>query len=575
MQAVEQTLALRLRTALVAAFGADYHEWDPHLRAATRPEFGHFQTNLPLRLAGPAALPAHQVAERLLARLRVDDLCLPPVPAGRGFINLTLRPEFLAAQVNTLLTDDRLGVTPAALPQRIVVDFSSPNVAKEMHVGHLRSTVIGDTLARVLAFVGHDVVRQNHLGDWGTQFGMLIEELLDSGHDGGDLDLRALGALYRRARARFDGDDAFAYRARSRLVALQAGDERTVGIWRRLVAVSLSAFDETYTRLGTQLTDADVAGESSYHDDLPRVVADLAEAGLLTESDGALCAFPPGFTTRDGTPLPLIVRKADGGFGYDATDLAAIRHRIDSLRADRLVYVVDTRQSLHFDQVFALARVAGWLPERVTARHVAFGMVLGADGKPFKTRSGDTVSLASLLDAAEAKAAALLDERGSALAEPARSAAARAIGIGAVKYADLANDLGRDYVFALDRMVALTGNTGPYLQYAHARLASLLDRAGGAPGRVTVLERDAEQRLALLLTGFAGAVETVASTLEPHRLCGYLYQVATASSVFYEQCPVLRAEGDVRTSRLALCLATRRVLATGLDLLGITALTRM
>lgn len=575
MHAAEKTLALRLRTALVAAFGADYKEWNPQLRAATKPEFGHFQTNLPLRLVKPTTLAPSQVAERLLAELHVDDLCLPPVLAGQGFINLTLRPEFLASQVNALLTDELLGVAPASPPQRIVIDFSSPNVAKQMHVGHLRSTIIGDTLARVLAFVGHDVVRQNHLGDWGTPFGMLIEQLLDEGHDGGDLDLPALDALYRRARARFVGDSTFAGRARSRVVALQTGDERTVGIWRRLVAVSLSAFAETYARLDVQLADADVAGESSYSDDLPQVVADLAAAGLLTESGGALCAFLTGFTNRDGAPLPLIVRKADGGFGYDATDLAAIRYRVDKLRADRLVYVVDARQSLHFDQVFALARTASWLPEQVAAQHVGFGMVLGEDGKPIKTRSGDTVSLASLLDAAEAKAAALLDERGSTLAEPGRSATARAVGIGAVKYADLANDLGRDYVFALDRMVAMDGNTGPYLQYAHARLASLMDKAGDAPGQVTMLEHPAEQRLALLLTGFAGTVESVASTLEPHRLCGHLHQIATALSVFYEACPVLKADGDLRTSRLALCRATRRVLATGLNLLGITALDRM
>ena len=574
MHAAEEILASRLHAALAAAFGADLQEWDPQLRSATRPEFGHFQTNLPLRLAKPTGLPPAQVADRLLAALEVDDLCLPPTAAGAGFINLTLRPEFLAGQVNALLTDELLGARPV-VPQRVVVDFSSPNVAKQMHVGHLRSTVIGDALARVLAFIGHDVVRQNHLGDWGTQFGLLIEQLLDEDHDGGDLDLPALDALYRRGRARFDGDPAFAHRARSRVVALQTGDERTVGIWARLVAASMAAFDDMYARLGVQLTAADVAGESSYNDDLPGVVADLTEAGLLVESDGALCAFLPGFTNRDGAPLPLIVRKADGGFGYDATDLAAVRHRVDRLGADRLVYVVDARQSLHFDQVFVLARAAGWLPDRVAAEHVAFGTVLGGDGKPFKTRGGDTVSLVSLLDAAEAKAAALLDERGSMLEEPDRSATARAIGIGAVKYADLVNDLGRDYVFALDRMVAMDGNTGPYVQYAHARLVSLLDKAGEAPDRVTRLAHPAEQRLALLLTGFAGAVTATAETLEPHRLCGYLHQVATALSVFYEACPVLKADGDVRASRLTLCLATRRVLATGLTLLGITPLHRM
>lgn len=575
MHPAEETLAFRVKVALVAAFGPGFGAWDPQMRAATKPEFGHFQTNLPLRLAKPMGLPPRQVGEQLLAALEIDDLCLPAVLAGQGFINLTLRPDFLAAQVSAMLTDDRLGVEPASPPQRVVVDYSSPNVAKQMHVGHLRSTVIGDALARVLAFAGHDVVRQNHLGDWGTQFGMLIEQLLDEGHDGGDLDLTGLDVLYRRARGRFDADAAFADRSRTRVVALQSGDAPTLDIWRRLVAVSLAAFDEMYTRMGAALTGADVAGESSYNDDLSEVVDTLTEAGLLTESDGALCAFLPGFIGRDGAPLPLIVRKADGGFGYDATDLAAIRHRVGTLGADRLVYVVDARQSLHFDQVFALARRVGWLPERVAAQHVAFGTVLGADGKPFQTRSGQTVPLASLLDDAEAKAAALLDERGSDLTEPTRSTTARAVGIGAVKYADLVNDLGRDYVFAVDRMVAMDGNTGPYLQYAHARLASLLAKTADTPTQVLRLEHPAEQRLALLLTGFGGATAEVASTLEPHRLCGYLHEVATALSVFYETCPVLKADGEIRNSRLALCVATRRVLATGLDLLGITAPDRM
>jgi arginyl-tRNA synthetase len=575
MHAIEEALRLRLAAALVAAFGQDYRGWDLQLRAATNPGFGHFQTNLALRLARPTGLSPQQVGAELLRALDVEDLCLPPVLAGQGFINLTLRPDFLSGQVNSMLADDLLGVELASSPQRVVVDYSSPNVAKEMHVWHLRSTVLGDALARVLSHVGHDVIRQNHLGDWGTQFGMLIEHLLDENHTGHDLDLPALADLYRRARSRFDSDVSFADRSRARVVALQASDEETLALWRQLVAVSLAAFDEMYARLGAQLTDADVAAESSYNDDLAKVVADLDDAGLLTESDGALCAFLPGFTGRDGSPLPLIVRKGDGAFGYDATDLAAIRHRVETLAADRLIYVVDARQSLHFDQVFALARVAGWLPGTVRAEHVAFGTVLGADGKPLKSRSGQSISLSALLDQAEGKATALLDARGSDLAEPARSDTAHAIGVGAVKYADLVNGLGRDYVFAVDRMVAMDGNTGPYLQYAHARLSSLIAKASDAPTRVLLLEHPEEQRLALLLTGFAGTVEEVASTLVPHRLCGYLHQVATAVSAFYEACPVLTADGDVRTSRLALCLASRRVLATGLNLLGIGAPARM
>jgi arginyl-tRNA synthetase len=575
MHSAEASLAHRLTRALGDAFGADYRGWDPQLRAATRPEFGHFQTSLPLRLAKPTGLTPQQAGQRLLEALQCEDMCLPPVLAGQGFINLTLRPEFLAAQVSVMLGDDRLGAALVSPRQRVVIDFSSPNVAKQMRVWHLRSTVIGDCLARVLAFAGYDVVRQNHLGDWGTQFGMLIEQVLDEGHDGCDLDLDDLDALYRRSRSRFDTDDAFAGRSRNRVVALQAGDPQTRAVWQRLVAVSLAAFEQTYARLGAQLTAADLAAESSYNDDLPRVVSDLTDAGLLTESHGALCAFLPGFTGRDGSPLPLIVRKADGGFGYDATDLAALRHRVDTLGANRLVYVVDVRQSLHFDQVFALARAAGWLPATLQAEHVPFGTVLGEDGKPFKSRSAQSVSLSWLLDQAEAKAAAMLDARNSDLAQPARSATARAVAMGAVKYADLVHDLGRDYRFDLDRMVAMDGDTGPYLQYAHTRLASLLVKAPDTPTQVLLLQHPAEQRLALALTGFPTTIEHVAATLEPHRLCGYLHQVATALSVFYESCPVLTAAGEVRTSRLALCLATRRVLATGLGLLGITAPDRM
>ena len=508
--------------------------------------------------------------------LEVADLCTPPELAGAGFLNLTLRPEVLAAAVTALAADPRLGVEPPATPQRVVVDLSSPNVAKQMHVGHLRSTVIGDAVARVLAFAGHEVVRVNHVGDWGTQFGMLLETLLGGSGDGdedlGALDLDRLDALYRSSRARFDAEPAFADAARLRVVALQSGDPATVAVWGRLVEVSLAAFQQTYDRMGAGLTPDDVAGESTCNAALPGVVDDLLAAGLLTVSDGALCWFDPA---APGS-APLIVRKADGGFGYAATDLAAVRHRVGVLGADRLVYVVDARQGLHFTHVFALARAAGWLPAGVEARHLAFGTVLGEDGRPFKTRDGGTVPLAALLDAAEARAADLLRDKGSRLTGADAAALARAVGIGAVKYADLSSGLGKDYTFTLDRMVATDGDTGPYLQYAHARTASVLDRAGGpVPQEVTLLADPAEVRLALLLTRFPAAVDAVATTLEPHRLCGYLFDLATALSAFWERCPVLRADGEVRQSRLALCRATQQVLATGLGLLGIEAPARM
>jgi arginyl-tRNA synthetase len=400
---------------------------------------------------------------------------------------------------------------------------------------------------------------------------MLIEELLDTGQDAAThgrngLDLKGLEDLYRKARAHFDADPGFADRARARVVALQSGDAGTRELWQRIVDVSVTEFERVYRRLGVLLTPDDVAGESSYNDALPGVVDDLAAAGLLTGSGGALCAFLPGFTGRDGSPLPVIVRKADGGFGYSATDLAAVRHRVDVLRADRIVVLTDHRQGLHFEQVFALARAAGWLPERVSAEHVTFGAVLGEDGKPFKTREGESLPLTALLDEAEARAG-------------------HDIGLGAVKYADLVNDRSRDYVFSLDRMVALNGNTSVYLQYAHARMCNVLakagltpsglDGSGGPAGQVTVLPHPAEQHLAVLLARFPDTVDQVARTLQPHRLCGYLYDVATTASSFYEHCPVLPSTGETRTSRLALCTATRQVLATGLGLLGIKAPSSM
>jgi arginyl-tRNA synthetase len=548
MSAVLPVLATRLSAAAEAAFGTPY---DPELRAATKPEFGHYQSNLALRIGNALKQPPREVAARLLEELKLDDLCEQPAIAGPGFINLTLLPSTLATAVNEPESFTSNG-------QRVVVDYSQPNVAKQMHVGHLRSTVIGDALCNVLTYVGYDVVRQNHVGDWGTQYGMMIEQLLDEGGTAQSLDLEGLQHLYERSRKHFDADGNFADKSRLRVVKLQSGDPETLASWQHMVDVSLDDFEKVYALLGSALTRHDVVGESAYNDDLPRVVAELEEQGLLTESDGAMCAFLPGYLGRDGEPLPVIVRKSDGGFGYSATDLAAIRHRISSLHADRIVYVVDHRQALHFDMIFTLARTAGWLPADVPAEHVSFGTVLGPNGKPFKTRAGGTVKLVDLLQSAIAKASA------------GGEATARAVGIGAVKYADLSSDRGNDYVFDLDRMVAMTGNTGPYLQYAHARLTRLLSKAE-ASTEVTELKDPAEQRLALLLTGFAATVAQVAETLQPHRLCTYLYDVASALSTFYEQCPVLSSEGMTRASRIALCTATRTVLQDGLGLLGIEA----
>jgi len=527
---------------------------DPELRPATKPQFGHFQSNVALRLAKSEGRPPREVAADILERLDVADLCEPPEIAGPGFLNLRLRSSVLAGWVSGQLADPDLGVETVAEPQVVVVDYSSPNVAKQMHVGHLRATIIGDCLNRVLTAAGHRVVAQNHIGDWGTQFGLLVEQILEDEIDVSTLDLAAAEDLYKRANAHFQADEEFADAARARVVALQSGDPETRATWRQLIEISLVGFNAAYARLDVLLTDDDLAGESRYNDDLPAVVAELEASGAAVVDDGALCVFVEGFNS------PMIVRKRDGGFGYSTTDLAAIRYRVGTLHADRLIYVVGSPQTFHFEQVFQVARLAGFLPADVSAEHVAFGQVLGADGKKFSTREGTAVTLTTLLDAAEEKAAP-------------------PVALAAVKYADLSTGLNKDYVFDVDRMVQTTGNTGPYLQYAHARMAQVLRRAEadglGEQTTVAVLEEPAEQQLALLLSGYGEVVAEVAHSLQPHKLCSYLYELAGALSVFYELCPVLKSEGEVRTSRLALCAATKKVLAAGLGLLGIRALDRM
>jgi arginyl-tRNA synthetase len=543
------SLPARLSERILAVTGVD-----PELRPATKPQFGHFQSNVALRLANIEGKPPRQVAADIVARLEITDLCEPPEIAGPGFINLRLKTSVLAEAVTEQLADPYVGVTRVKHAQIVVIDYSAPNVAKQMHVGHLRSTVIGDCLNRVLSGVGHRVIPQNHIGDWGTQFGMLVEQILDEGIDASILTLPEAEELYTRASAHFRSDPAFADRARRRVVALQSGDEQTRAIWQQLINVSLAGFNAAYQRLHVLLVDDDLAGESIYNDDLASMVNELERNGTAVIDDGALCVFVEGFSA------PMILRKRDGGFGYSATDLAAVRHRVWDLNAKRLIYVVDARQSDHFEQVFAVARKAGYLPPDVTAEHVAFGTVLGPDGKPFKTREGTAVTLNYLLDAAE-------------------ELAAPPVALAAIKYADLSTALNKDYVFDLARMVKTTGDTGPYLQYAHARMVQVLRKAEvegyGEQTKITILEEPEEQSLALLLIRFGEVVDEVAETLQPHKLCSYLHDLAGALSIFYEQCPVLKAEGAVRDSRLALCLATKRVLASGLTMLGIEALDRM
>ena len=544
-------------SAQVAARFADITGVDPELRLATKPQFGHYQTNVALRLAAEDGRVPRQVAADIVARVDVADLAEPLEIAGPGFINIRLRRDVLARAVVEQLASPTAGVPLADQPRTVVVDYSSPNVAKQMHVGHLRTTIIGDCFNRVLTALGHRVIAQNHVGDWGRQFGMLIEQIADEDLDLDRLDLAGAEELYLRANAHLDADAGFADRARARVVALQGGDPATAAVWHRLIDISTAGFNQTYARLSVLLTDADIAGESSYNDQLAAVCDDLQARGLAVIDQGALVSFVPGFAA------PAILRNSAGGYGYDVTDVAALKHRVDDLAADRLVYVTDARQSDHFGLLFGLCRLAGYLPAAVEAEHVGYGMVMGPDGRPFKTREGTAAHLDDLLDAAEA------------VATPE-------IALAAIKYADLSNQLQKDYVFDADRMVQSTGDTGPYLQYAHARVTQILRQAQARglaapddPATVTTLDEPAEQLLALALGRFGEVVAEVGATLQPHRLCRYLFELATQLSVFYEQCPVLRAEGEVLASRLGLCRATQRVLAAGLGLLGIAAPERM
>ena len=551
---------------------------DPRLRPSDRADF---QVDGALALAKRLGRPGPEVAQAVLAAAELDDLCESVEVSGPGFINLRLSSAFLSRQMSAISADDRLGLAPSAEPVTVVVDYSGPNVAKEMHVGNLRSTVIGDALCRLLSAVGHHVVRENHLGDWGTPFGMLIEHLVDLGEETAahELSVGDLDTFYRQARESFDADPAFQERSRRRVVELQSGDPETMRLWQVLVAESLRYFDRVYDELDVLLTDEDIVGESFYNPMLPAVVEDLDRAGLLVEDQGAQCVFPPGFTNRAGDPLPLIVQKSDGGYGYAATDLAALRDRVDRLGARRILYVVGAPQSQHLEMCFAVARMAGWLPPGAEALHVAFGNVLGGDRKMFKTRSGDRVKLMDLLEEAVSRADGALVERHSEMTEAERQPVARALGIGAVKYADLSTERHKDYVFDWDRMLAFEGNTGPYLQYAHARIRSIFRRGEVSPpppGTEPALDSEAERTLALALSEFPTAVGWALEQNSPSRLCSYLYDLASAFTTFYEECPVLAAPSpELRQSRLALCDLVARTLDQGLGLLGIEAPERM
>ena len=567
----------RFRAATTAALGPVAKKdplLDPAIRRSDRADF---QANGVMNLAKALGQNPRDLAAAILAALRVDDVCAKVEIAGPGFINMWMRDDALTRLLVEAGEREEAFLERSASPEKVVIDYSSPNVAKEMHVGHLRSTIIGDSLARTLEARGHTVVRQNHLGDWGTPFGMLIEHLVDLGRDDAELLIDDLDAFYRAARAKFDADPDFAERSRRRVVLLQGGEAGTLVLWSKLVEQSRRYFGEAYERLGITLRDSDVAGESLYNEMLPDVIAELEKKRLVVESEGALCVFPPGFASKDGGPMPLIVRKQGGGYGYATTDLAGIRHRTQTLGAKRLLYVVGAPQSQHLAMVFATARLAGWLAPPVRAEHVAFGSVLGPDRKMFKTRSGETVKLVSLVEEAEQRALAVVAQKNPDLDAETQKAVAHAVGIGAIKYADLSSDRIKDYVFDWDRMLAFEGNTAPYAMYAHARIRSILRKAGVVPDvRVLSIASAAEHALALDLLAFPSIVADVEQTLEPHRLCGYVFSVATAFTTFYEKCPVLQADTPEQTrSRLALCELTARTLARALSLLGIEAPNRM
>jgi arginyl-tRNA synthetase len=578
----DAVLTSRLQAAIASAFGSSFADVDPVLRRSASPAFGDYQANAAMALAKRVGGAPRDVAQKIVDALDADDMLSSVSVAGPGFINLVLRPSVLAAAASSLLADPRLGVGVASPADRVVIDYSSPTLTKEMHIGHLRSTIIGDALARTLSFAGHDVVRQNHYGEWGTQFGMLIEHLASSGGTGGSVSISDLNEFYQEANALFTSDPEFKDRARRRVVELQAGEPESVSLWQQFVAAARAHAEEVYSLLGVTLTPADDRPESSFNDVLDGLAAELESAGVARVDDGALCAFPSGFKNRDGDPLALIVRKSDGGYGYQATDLAALRYRVSSLglAGTRIIYVVDARQSQHLSMVFAVARAAGWVPDDVRVEHVPFGMVLGDDGKPFKSRSGDNVKLQDVLAEAVERAAAIVASKNPELEPGVRAEVARMVGIGAVKYADLSSDRVKDYVFDWSRMLAFEGNTAPYLQYAHARIRSLFRRAEVSPSSVVrapvVVGEDAERALVLQLVAFADVVASVVETLQPHRLTTYLFETAQAFTAFYEQCPVLRAPDEAtRLSRLALSELTATTLKVGLGLLGIEAPDRM
>ncbi|ASO55553.1 arginine--tRNA ligase [Salmonella enterica subsp. enterica serovar Hvittingfoss] len=575
---IQALLSEKVSQAMIAA-GAPA-DCEPQVRQSAKVQFGDYQANGMMAVAKKLGMAPRQLAEQVLTHLDLSGIASKVEIAGPGFINIFLEPAFLAEQVQQALASDRLGVSQPTR-QTIVVDYSAPNVAKEMHVGHLRSTIIGDAAVRTLEFLGHHVIRANHVGDWGTQFGMLIAWLeKQQRENAGDMALADLEGFYRDAKKHYDEDEAFAERARNYVVKLQSGDTYFREMWRKLVDITMTQNQITYDRLNVTLTRDDVMGESLYNPMLPGIVADLKAKGLAVESEGATVVFLDEFKNKEGDPMGVIIQKKDGGYLYTTTDIACAKYRYETLHADRVLYYIDSRQHQHLMQAWTIVRKAGYVPDSVPLEHHMFGMMLGKDGKPFKTRAGGTVKLADLLDEALERARRLVAEKNPDMPADELEKLANAVGIGAVKYADLSKNRTTDYIFDWDNMLAFEGNTAPYMQYAYTRVLSVFRKAdideqalASAP---VIISEDREAQLAARLLQFEETLTVVAREGTPHVMCAYLYDVAGLFSGFYEHCPILSAENDaIRNSRLKLAQLTAKTLKLGLDTLGIETVERM
>lgn len=560
-------------------------ECSPLVAQGKKAGFGDYQANGAMGAAKSMKSKPQDIAASIVEALEKNTEFMAIVEkleiAGPGFINIHLSPVWLAKQAQSALSDEHLGIQRAEKPQTVVVDYSAPNLAKEMHVGHLRSSIIGDAQVRLMEFLGHKVIRQNHIGDWGTQFGMLIaelEEVMEQGSD--EIALKDLEVFYQQSKKHFDESESFADKAREYVVKLQSGDEGILKLWQRFIGLSLSHSEDIYKKLNVKLTREDVQGESAYNDDLPVLMEELIEKKIAVEDQSAMVVFLEDFADKDGKPGVMIVQKKGGGYLYSTTDLAAVRYRHGTLKADRVLIYTDARQILHFKQMFSTARRAGFAPDSMELTHCPFGMVLGQDGKPFKTRTGGLIKLSDLLDEAIERAEKKITEKTKNLSSEEIAEVARKVGIGAVKYADLSKTRTNDYVFNWDAMLSFEGNTSPYLQYAYTRIRSIFRKAEASPESLAgdiILSEDQEKLLALKLLQFEEVVSQVSKEALPHMICTYLYELASLYMTFYEACPILKddVKTEIRNSRLQLCALVANTLKTGLDLLGIEVMERM